>query len=292
MNLFVLGLGYSAAYFARTRGAQFAHIAGSVRSAEKRDELTSSGIEGFIFSPQVKDGRLTEAIQKADRLLVSIPPGAQGDPALTQFARVIEDAPQLRSIVYLSTIGVYGDHGGAWIDESTPPLPANERSLWRLAAEAGWRDLARRKGVAAHVLRLAGIYGPGQNALVNLRAGKAKRVIKKGQVFNRIHVEDIARAIEAAFAFVDPRANRVWNVCDNEPAPPQDVVTYAASLLGVAPPPEINFETADVSPMARSFYSECKRCSNRAMREELGVALACPTYREGMEQLLAFGDGR
>ena len=146
--------------------------------------------------------------------------------------------------------------------------------------------------MSVHVLRLAGIYGPGQNALVNLRAGTARRIVKKGQVFNRIHVEDIARAIDGAFAFPDARADRVWNVCDDEPAPPQDVVAYAANLMGVEPPPEIDFETADMSPMARSFYSECKRCSNRAMREELRVKLACPTYREGMAQLYAAGDGR
>ncbi len=141
------------------------------------------------------------------------------------------------------------------------------------------------------MLRLAGIYGPGQNALANLRAGTARRIVKQGQVFNRIHVEDIARAIDAAFAFADQQADRVWNVSDNEPAPPQDVVTYAANLLGVEPPPELDFDTATLSPMARSFYAECKRCSNRAMREELGVALACTTYREGMDQLYAAGEG-
>ena len=292
MNLFVLGFGYSASHFARTRRDGYARIAATARSAEKRAALAREGIAAFDFSPGVEDQGLRDALAATDHLLVSIPPGAQGDPAIAQFADVIKSAPRLRSIVYLSTIGVYGDHAGAWIDESTQPVPSSERSVWRLAAEDGWRKLARDKGIAAHVLRLAGIYGPGQNALVNLRAGNAKRIIKAGQVFNRIHVEDIARATDAAFAFADPRADRVWNVCDDEPAPPQDVVTYAANLLGVAPPAKIAFETADLSPMARSFYSECKRCSNRAMREELGVRLACPTYREGMDQLFAAGDGR
>ncbi|MDP2356275.1 MAG: SDR family oxidoreductase [Beijerinckiaceae bacterium] len=292
MNLFVFGLGYSATHYVQTRRASYAHVAATARSAEKRAALARQKIAAFDFSPEASDQGLRETLATADHLLVSIPPGAQGDPALAHFAGAIEAAPYLRSIVYLSTIGVYGDHAGAWIDESTQPVPSSERSVWRLAAEEGWRKLARDKGIAAHVLRLAGIYGPGQNALVNLRAGTAKRIIKPGQVFNRIHVEDIARAIEAAFAFADPCADRVWNVCDDEPAPPQDVVTYAASLLGVAPPAEIAFETAELSPMARSFYSECKRCSNRAMREELGVRLACPTYREGMDQLYAAGDGR
>lgn len=292
MNLFVFGLGYSASHYVRTRRDQYARVAATVRSADKRDALTRDGINGFVFSPSATDDGLVEALHNADHLLVSVPPGANGDPALAQLRAAVETAPRLRSIAYLSTIGVYGDRGGAWIDETSAPVPSNERSIWRLAAEDGWRDAARAKGIAAHMLRLAGIYGPGQNALVNLRAGTARRIVKKGQVFNRIHVEDIARAVDAAFAFSDARADCVWNVCDNEPAPPQDVVTYAAQRLGVAPPPEIDFETAEMSPMARSFYSECKRCSNRAMREELGVALACPTYREGMELLLSQGDGR
>ncbi|MFN3890790.1 MAG: SDR family oxidoreductase [Beijerinckiaceae bacterium] len=292
MNLFVFGLGYSASHYVQTRRANYTYVAATARSPEKRDALAREGIDAFVFSPTGMDAGLRDALARADRLLVSVPPGSAGDPALAQFAGVIQESPRLRSIVYLSTIGVYGDHGGAWIDETAPPVPANDRSAWRIAAEDGWRGLARRKGVAAHVLRLAGIYGPGQNALVNLRAGTAKRIVKKGQVFNRIHVEDIARAIDAAFSFADPRADRVWNVCDDEPAPGQDVVTYAAHLLGVDPPPEIDFESADLSPMARSFYSECKRCSNRAMREDLGVTLSCPTYREGMDQLFAAGDGR
>lgn len=291
MNLLVLGLGYTASHYVRTRGADYARVSATVRSPDKRDALRAQGVDACVFASDTMDDTLRDVIAQADRLLVSIPPGAEGDPALARLRDALSNAPNLRSIVYLSTIGVYGDHGGAWIDESTPPRPSNERSIWRLAAEDGWRAIARSKGCAVHVLRLAGIYGPGQNALANLRAGTAKRIVKPGQVFNRIHVEDIARAIDAAFAFVDPRADRLWNVSDNEPAPPQDVVTYAARLLGVEPPPELDFDTATLSPMARSFYAECKRCSNRAMREELGVALACPTYREGMEQLYAAGEG-
>ncbi len=292
MNLLILGLGYSASHYAHTRGASYARVSATVRSSEKRDALRAQGVDAQVFAPDTMDDTLRDVIAQADRLLVSIPPGASGDPALARLREALSQATRLRSIVYLSTIGVYGDHGGAWIDESTTPRPSNERSIWRLAAEDGWRALAREKGCAAHVLRLAGIYGPGQNALANLQAGTARRIVKQGQVFNRIHVEDIARAIDAAFAFADQQADRVWNVSDNEPAPPQDVVTYAANLLGVEPPLELDFDTATLSPMARSFYAECKRCSNRAMREELGVALACPTYREGMEQLYAAGEGR
>ena len=292
MNLLVLGLGYSASHYVRTRRTAYTRVSATVRSLEKRDALRAHGVDAHVFAPDTMDATLRDVIAQADRLLVSIPPGASGDPALARLSEALSQAPRLRSIVYLSTIGVYGDHGGAWIDESTSPRPSNERSIWRLAAEDGWRTLARSKGCAAHVLRLAGIYGPGQNALANLRAGTARRIVKQGQVFNRIHVEDIARAIDAAFAFADQQADRVWNVSDNEPAPPQDVVTYAARLLGVEPPPELDFDTATLSPMARSFYAECKRCSNHAMREELGVKLACPTYREGMDQLYAAGEGR
>ncbi len=292
MNLFVFGLGYSASHYALTRRNKYASICATVRSADKRDALMQQRIRAYVFSGNDVEDGLTAQLARADRVLVSIPPGAAGDPAVERFTAALDAAPALRSIVYLSTIGVYGDHEGAWIDETTPPVPSNDRSVWRLSAENAWRALARRKGASVHVLRLAGIYGPGQNALVNLRAGTARRIVKKGQVFNRIHVEDIARAIDSAFAFPQAGADRVWNVCDDEPAPPQDVVAYAAKLMGVEAPPEIDFETADISPMARSFYSECKRCSNRAMREELRVKLACPTYREGMSQLYAAGEGR
>jgi len=287
MNLFVCGLGYSAGHYARTRRGAYESMAATARSPAKRDALRAEGFEAFVFSPEASDDGIADALARADRLLVSAPPGAAGDPALNAFAHALRAAPNLSAIVYLSTIGVYGDHAGAWIDESTPPQPSNERSALRLAAEEGWRALARERGIACHVLRLAGIYGPGQSAIDNLRAGGARRIVKKGQVFNRIHVDDIAQTIEASFAFPDPRADRVWNVCDDEPAPSQDVIVYAAGLMGVEPPPEIDFETAELSPMARSFYSECKRCSNRAIKEELGVRLAHPTYREGLAACLA-----
>jgi nucleoside-diphosphate-sugar epimerase len=290
MNLFVFGYGYSASHYVRTRRNAYDHVAATARSGAKRDGMARERIDAFVFSPDEMDDGVTAALAQADRLLVSIPPSPTGDAALRRLAGAIAAAPRLRCIVYLSTIGVYGDHAGAWIDEATTPAPSNDRSVWRLAAEEGWRALARQKGASAHVLRLAGIYGPGQNALVNLRAGTAKRIVKPGQVFNRIHVEDIARSIDAAFAFPDAHADSVWNVCDDEPAPPQDVVTYAAGIMGVAPPPELDFETANLSPMARSFYSECKRCSNRAMREELGVTLAYPTYREALDSLYAEGE--
>ena len=287
MNLFIFGFGYSAGHFARTRRDGYAQIYATARSADKRAALASQGVAAFGFAPGDDGQALRDALAETDHLLVSIPPGAQGDPALAHFAQTIETAPRLRSIVYLSTIGVYGDHSGAWIDESTPPVPSSERSVWRLAAEDRWRKLARDKGVAAHVLRLAGIYGPGQNALVNLRAGHAKRIIKAGQVFNRIHVEDIARAIEAAFAFGDSKAHRVWNICDDEPAPPQDVIGHAATLLGLPLPPAIAHDEAEMTPMARSFYAESKRVRNDRIKADLGITLIHPDYRAGLAALLA-----
>lgn len=283
MKLFIFGMGYSALHFARTRKTDCARISCTVRAADKRDALRAHGFDAHCFGPERVDETLAGALASADHVLVSIPPAQEADPALAAYMAHLRASPNLKSIVYLSTIGIYGDHGGAWIDERTQPRPSNQRSLWRLAAEEGWRALGRDLDLPVHVLRLAGIYGPGQNALVNLRTGTAKRIVKPGQVFNRIHVEDIARTIEAAFAY--ERAGDVWNVADDEPAPPQDVVTYAAGLLGVEPPPEIDFETAQLSPMARSFYSECKRVSNAAIKQKLRVQLAYPTYREAFAEM-------
>ncbi len=294
-DLFVFGMGYSAGHYARTRAHAHGRVWASVRSREKRDRLRAQGFGAFALEDEADAQPLRDALARCARVLVSTPPvataaGEAGDPTLAAFGEALRQAPALARIVYLSTVGVYGDHSGAWIDESAQPRPSNQRSLWRLAAEAHWLALGAARGAPAHVLRLAGIYGPGQNALVNLKAGTAKRIVKPGQVFNRIHVEDIARAIDAAFLVEGPGA--AWNVSDDEPAPPQDVVAYAAQLLGVAPPPEIAFETAQLSPMARSFYGECKRVSNRAMKERLGVRLAYPTYREALRALLEAGEGR
>ncbi|WP_320109695.1 NAD-dependent epimerase/dehydratase family protein [Rhodopseudomonas sp. P2A-2r] len=217
-------------------------------------------------------------------LLVSVPPGPNGDPVLAAFGSQIA-ASRIRRIVYLSTIGVYADHGGGWIDE-TAALSGDGRRRMRIDAEAQWRATA---GERATMLRLAGIYGPGRNALINLGAGTARRVVKPGQVFNRIHVDDIAAAVAAAFAH--PKAG-IWNVCDDEPAPPQEVITYAATLMGIAPPPEVAFEDAEMSAMARSFYATSNRCTNARLKQDLGVALAYPTYREGLGALWRGGEGQ
>jgi len=282
MRLFILGLGYSALHFVRKHGGGFSHLAGTVRDPAQRNDLAGIEVHAFCGNPPSRE--TVEQVRDADVLLVSIPPGSTGDPAIAAFGDVL--AAGRRKIVYLSTIGVYGDHGGGWVDESTPPQATLDRARLRVAAEQAWTDVAH--GNAA-ILRLAGIYGPGRNALATLRAGTARRIIKPGQVFNRIHVEDIASAIMAA---IGHGSGGTWNVCDDEPAPPQDVIAYAAKLMGVAPPPEEAFATAELSPMARSFYASSARVSNATLKRELGVALAHPTYRHGLDALWRAGEGR
>jgi nucleoside-diphosphate-sugar epimerase len=275
MRLFILGLGYSARHFVGKFGGSFSHIAGTVRDPAGRDDLAGIELHGFSGS-RPADATVTR-IREADVLLISIPPGATGDPALAALGDVL--AARRRKVVYLSTIGVYGDHAGGLVDETTPPQSALERARMRVAAEQAWAETA--KGDVA-ILRLAGIYGPGRNALVTLRNGTARRIIKPGQVFNRIHVDDIASAIMAA---VNYDSGGTWNVCDDEPAPPQDVITYAAQLMGVAPPVEEAFATAEMSAMARSFYASSARVANAKLKRELGVVLAYPTYRHGVDAL-------
>ena len=253
-----------------------------MRDPGQRNDLT--GIEVHAFSGSHPARETAERIGAADVLLVSIPPGNSGDPALAAFGDVL--ATGRRKVVYLSTIGVYGDHASRWVDETTPPRAMFERTRQRIAAEQAWADTAH--GEVA-ILRLAGIYGPGRNALVTLRAGTARRIIKPGQVFNRIHADDIASAIMAA---VNHDGGGIWNVCDDEPTPPQDVIAYAAKLKGVAPPPEEPFESAELSAMARSFYASSARVSNAKLKRELGVMLAHPTYRHGLDALWRAGEGR
>ncbi len=289
MNILIFGLGFSSAAFVARHGGAFSNVTGTVRSAEKAARLRQPGLTPLVFSDAQVDVDLPRAIAQADVILLSVPPDAQGDPVLRVFGEKIAAAQALSRIVYLSTVGVYGDHAGAWIEEDTPVRPVAERSHARLVAEQGWQRLAEAAGVPLDILRLSGIYGPGRNALVALRQGTAKRLIKPGQVFNRIHVEDIADAIYACIAGGLPGA--IYNVTDDEPAPPQDVVAFAAELLGVPPPPETDFATAQLSPMARSFYGENKRVSNARIKRDLGFVFAHKTYREGLRALHAAGEG-
>ena len=284
MRLFVFGLGYSVLHFIEHHAQRFTAISGTVRTAEKQAALQGSRCTPLLLGGDHADPAIAEHIAKADMLLVSVPPGPSGDPVLAAFGAQIA-ASSVQRIVYLSTIGVYADHGGEWIDESAA-MSGDGRRRQRIDAETAWLALPGQRTTS---LRLAGIYGPGRNALLNLKAGTARRIVKPGQVFNRIHVEDIARAIDAAFA-IDHAG--IWNVCDNEPGPPQDVIAYAASLMGIAPPANIAFDEADMSPMARSFYATNNRVSNIRLKQELGVNLAYPTYRDGLAALWRDGEGR
>jgi hypothetical protein len=290
MNLFAFGLGYTAQDFIARHGAMFDAIAGTVRSYYAAECLDNPRIQAFVFDSERADPGIIEALADADVLLVSIPPGASVDPVLTKFGRQLTLHERPRTILYLSTVGVYGDRRGEWVDETRIPMPKHERSIARLHAEKAWAALAKDKNKTIHILRLAGIYGPGRNTLVALREGTARRIVKEGQVFNRIHVADISATLAALLAYEG--GGEIFNVADDEPAPPQDVITYAAKLMGIAPPPEHQLDDAELSALARGFYDENKRASNRKLKEKLGVKLSFPTYREGLTALWEAGEGR
>jgi nucleoside-diphosphate-sugar epimerase len=284
-HLFCFGLGYSAQALGRRLSSQGWRVTGTARSSEGGKALSDAGFEALVFDGLAPGPGVAEALRAATHVLVSVPPDAGGDPAIVHHARDIEASPSVQWIGYLSTIGVYGDHGGAWIDETTPATPTHERSRWRLTAEDAWRALGARSGKPTQIFRLPGIYGPGRSAIERVRDGSARCVVKPGQVFNRIHVDDIAGALTAAIA--GRGAHDIYNVTDDEPAPPQDVIAYAAELLHMPPPPEIAFEDVQLSSMARSFYAENKRVRNARLRDELGVKLKFPSYREGLQAILA-----
>jgi nucleoside-diphosphate-sugar epimerase len=285
-TLLCLGLGYTARHYVAAFGARFDRVIGTARTRDRADRMHSVGtLETLVFEGRA-DRRIADAIAACDAVLASAPPTGAADPVLAECFDLLAGASRLRSIVYLSTVGVYGNCDGAWVNETTAPKTTTTRGRARLAAEAAWQSLGERTGKSVAVLRLAGIYGPGRNALVQLTDGTAKCIVKPGQVFNRIHVADIAQVIDSAFA---RRASGVFNVSDDEPAPPQDVVRFAADLLGLPAPPEIPFAEAvkDLSPMAASFYADCRRAGNERIKRELGIALRFPTYREGLRALAA-----
>jgi uncharacterized protein YbjT (DUF2867 family) len=282
MRLFVFGHGYSAAAVVRRLKDRLEWVGATTRSAEKAEALRTAGVEPFLFDGTAPGEGVRDALQSATHVLVSIAPGAEGDPVLKRHGADLSIGRRPRALVYLSTVGVYGDHGGAWVDERTPVKPVSDRSVARVDAEARWLRYAEMASVPVAILRLSGIYGPGRNAFVNLAEGTAKRLVKPGQVFNRIHVDDIAEATARCFR---RGADGVFNVTDDEPAPPQDVVAHAASLMGIEPPPEQDFATATLSPMARSFYGENKRVANGKSKRELGMAYAYPNYRAALERM-------
>ncbi|UES52807.1 SDR family oxidoreductase [Roseibium aggregatum] len=282
MRLFIFGTGFSSKAFVEEVRDQFDWIGGTTRSSDKMEALRTLGVEPFLFDGNSQGDGVAEALKQATHILVSIAPNEAGDPVLNQYANEIVGAKP-RWIGYLSTVGVYGNHDGAWVDEETPLNPVSKRSVQRVAAEEAWLAFAEQNDLPVQIFRLSGIYGPGRNAFENFRKGTARRLVKPGQVFNRIHVADIAGALKAAMT---KPSTRVFNVTDDEPAPPQDVVAFAAELLGVEAPPEIPFETADLTPMARSFYGENKRVSNQRVKDELGFTFRYPDYRVALKALL------
>jgi nucleoside-diphosphate-sugar epimerase len=272
-TLLSLGHGYSARALARRLLPQGWRVIGTTRSATKAEALRAEGVEPLLWP-----GDLRQAIDEATHILISAAPDAAGDP----FLRAAPELAKARAgwVGYLSTTGVYGDHKGGWVDETTPLTPISDRGRQRVLAEGQWLET----GLPVHIFRLAGIYGPGRGPFEKVRDGTARRIIKPGQIFSRIHVDDIAQVLEASIRHPNPGA--AYNVCDDNPAPPEDVLCYAARLLGLPDPPAIPFEQAEMTPMARSFYGESKRTRNDRIKDELGVTLLYPDYPAGLAALL------
>jgi nucleoside-diphosphate-sugar epimerase len=287
VRVFFFGVGYCAQ--ALIRRMPSIEASGTARSDERVAALRAKGVEAFAFDGVRADAGVEEAIRRAEAMVVSIPPGEVDGP-LDRFASAIVAARGLERILYYSTIGVYGDHSGAWVDETSATLTRSPRGLARLAHEARWLAVGRALGAAVDVLRLPGIYGPGRNALQKLRDGQARRIVKPGHVANRAHVDDIAEV--SRLVLTREFEGEIWNVADDEPGPPQDVIAYAAALLGVPPPPEERFEAARLSPMSASFFIEDRRVSNAKAKALLGFEPTYPTYREGLEALAEAGEGR
>ena len=284
--LLVFGHGYSAFALSRLLLARGWRVIGTSRSAARRAAMQAAGIE-----PRNWPGDdLTADLAVATHILHSIAPEEAGDPVLNALGPdIAAEAARLEWFGYLSTTAVYGDHGGGWVDEDTPLTPATRRGRWRVAAETAWRDLAEDSGLGLHIFRLAGIYGPGRGPFAKVRNGTARRIIKENQLFSRIHVEDIAKVLLASIDRPNPGA--AYNVCDDEAAPPEDVIGLAAELLGLPLPEAVPYDQAEMSPMARSFYAESKRVRNDRIKAELGVVLTYPDYRVGLQALLAEEDG-
>jgi len=279
-SLLIFGYGYSAAALAEVLLADGWEITATTRSADKAVSMRAAGITPLIWPGE----DTSAALKSASHVLISAGPDANGDPVLNAMRNAFASADNLVWLGYLSTTGVYGDAGGGWVDEDTPRNPASARGQLRVTAEDDWLALHERHGLPVHIFRLAGIYGPGRGPFKKLRSGTARRIIKPNQVFSRIHVDDIAQILAASIA--QPNPGRAYNVCDDLPAPPQDVMADAAALLGLNPPPEEPFDSAQMGAMAKSFYGESKRVSNARIKAELGVTLRYPDHHSGLRAIL------
>ena len=287
-HLFCFGFGFSARTLSTRLLAEGWEVTGTCRTPAKIPAITATGAKAVKFDGTGPSEDVVAALLTATHVLVSAPPASDGDPVLICHGDDIAAlGSQVEWIGYLSTTGVYGDRGGEWVDEDSALAPTTNRGRARLESEWEWQEHAEKTGQPTHIFRLAGIYGPGRNQLEAVRKGTARRVVKEGQVFSRIHVGDIATILEASIA--KPNSGRIYNVCDDEAAPPQDVVAHAALLLGRPVPEETPYEEAELTDMGRSFFAESKRVSNARIKEELGVKFAYPTYKEGLKALLADG---
>lgn len=284
-RLFVFGLGYTASRLAARLRDEGWEIAGTTRGAERAAALRAAGIDAVPFDRDHPLAGPASALAGATHLLISIPPDAKGDPALDRCGDAVAAHKGIEWAGYLSTTGVYGDAGGDWVSEASWLRPTGDRQKRRVLAERGWLDLYRQRGLPLHVFRLSGIYGPGRSAIDNLRDGSAKRIDKPGHVFCRIHADDVGETLLASMA--RPNPGGIYNVADDEPAPQHEVVAYAASLLGMEPPPLTPFADAQLSEMAASFYADCRRVKNVRIKEKLGVTLRYPDYRSGLAAQLA-----
>lgn len=280
-TLFSFGHGYCAQALARQLVPRGWRILATTRSPDKARALDQPGITPLVWP----GSDIGPALDSADHVLISIAPGQGGDPVLATLRnRIAAQAPRLRWVGYLSTTGVYGDHGGGWVDETTPLSPSTARGHARVTAETAWQTLAHQTNLPLHIFRLAGIYGPSRGPFAKVRAGTARRIVKPNQVFSRIHVADIVQVLAASIARPDPGA--VYNLCDDDPAPPEDVIAHAADLLGLPIPPAEDFAAAQMTPMARSFYAESKRVRNDRIKTDLNVRLIYPSYRDGLAALM------
>ncbi len=287
-RLFCFGLGYTASRLASVLAVDGWSVAGTCRSAEALATFTAAGMDAFMFDGTRPMDAPARALAGATHILTSVPPDDDGDPVLRHHGEdimALSGAGGLQWVGYLSTTGVYGDAGGGWVDETSPLAPGGARGRRRVGAERSWLELHRDRGVAVHLFRLAGIYGPGRNAIEQIRSGVARRIVKPGHVFSRIHVDDIVAVLLASIARPHPAA--AYNVCDDRPAASHDVMEFACGLLGVAPPPAADFADAELSPMARSFYADNRRVRNDRIKDELGVTLAYPDYEAGLRAILA-----
>ena len=284
-RLFCFGLGYTARALARPLMEAGWLVAGTARTPDGAASLRGQGFEAYVFDGETGDPAIAGAVASATHVLTSAPPDERGDAVLRVYGGALGSAAGLTWAGYLSTVGVYGNTFGVWVDEASDVSGDFDRTRWRIEAEQDWLQKLTAPGRQAQIFRLAGIYGPGRSAFDSLRSGRAQRIIKPGQVFNRIHVDDIARVLAAAMS--GRGVHDVYNVADDEPAPPQDVITYAAELIGVPAPPEIAYADATLSAMARSFYESNRRVSNARLKGDLGVVLRYPNYREGLRGILA-----